>query len=187
LATVQSIITQTLRGSQDPLVVREAIETRIAAISRSHDLLSRQKWDGAGLRDLVGEALAPFGGTDSGNRRFTIQGENIWLSPRATLALGIAINELATNAVKYGALSNEAGKVSISWTTQNKSAERWLCIHWRETGGPPVRPPTSKGFGSRVIEHGLALELGGEITLEFSPKGIVCTINVPAPEAIVNG
>ena len=187
LATVQSIVTQTLRSSEDPMVVREAIETRIAAIARSHDLLSRRKWGGAAFRDLVDEALAPFGAADEGNQRFTIEGENIWLSPRTTLALGIAINELATNAVKYGALSNEAGSVSIDWTVQNKSAERWLYMHWRETGGPPVSPPTSKGFGSRVIEHGLSHELGGELSLDFAPEGIRCTIHVPAPEAAIDG
>ena len=105
LATVQSIVTQAVRNSADPAVIRESIETRIAALSRSHDLLGREKWDGAGLRDLIGEALAPFSVTDGRAERFTIEGENIRLSPKAALALGIAFNELATNAVKFGALS----------------------------------------------------------------------------------
>ncbi len=187
LATVQSIVTQAVRNSSDPEIVRESIETRIAALSRSHDLLGREKWDGAGLRDLVGESLAPFSVTEGGAERFTIEGENIRLSPRAVLALGIALNELATNAVKYGAFSNEEGTISIKWTIENQPGGRWLCLHWREKDGPPVSPPTRKGFGSRVIEQGLTHELDGKVKLDYLPDGIVCTIDVPAPQAVLDG
>ena len=187
LATVQSIVAQAVRNSQDPVTIREAIETRIAALSRSHDLLGREKWDGAGLFDLVREALAPFRVAEGRAERFTIEGQNIRLSPKATLALGIAFNELATNAVKYGAFSNEAGTISIKWTIEATPDGRWLCLHWREEGGPPVAIPKRKGFGSRVIEQGLAHELGGKIKLDFLPDGIVCTIHVPAPQAVLNG
>ena len=187
LATVQSIVTQAVRNASDPQVVRESIETRIAALSRSHDLLGREKWEGAGLLDLVREALAPFSVTEGRAERFAIEGENIRLSPRATLALGIAFNELATNAVKYGAFSNEAGKISIKWTLDARPEGRRLCLHWREKDGPVVTPPSRKGFGSRVIEQGLAHELQGEIKLEYPPGGIVCTIDVPAPQAVLHG
>ena len=187
LATVQSIVTQAVRNSSDPAIVRESIETRIAALSRSHDLLGREKWDGAGLHDLVREALAPFGVTEGRAERFTIQGENIRLSPKAVLALGIAFNELATNAVKYGAFSNEAGTISIKWTLEANTGGRWLCLHWCEKDGPPVSAPKRKGFGSRVIEQGLAHELEGKIKLDYLPGGIVCTIDVPAPQAVLDG
>ncbi len=187
LATVQSIVAQALRNNSDPAVIRESIETRIAALSRSHNLLGREKWDGAGLHDLVHEALAPFKVIEGHAERFSIKGENIRLSPKATLALGIAFNELATNAVKYGAFSNEAGTVAISWTLEAKPDERWLCLHWREKDGPRVTPPTRKGFGSRVIEQGLAHELEGKINLDFLPEGIVCTIDIPAPQAVLDG
>ncbi len=187
LATVQSIITQALRNASDPEIIRESIETRIAALSRSHDLLGREKWDGAGLRDLVGEALAPFSVVDGHAERFTIEGENIRLSPKATLALGIALNELATNAVKYGAFSNEAGTISIKWTLEQGSGGRRLCLRWHEKDGPAVTPPTRKGFGSRVIEQGLAHELQGKVELDYLPGGIVCTIDVPAPQAVLDG
>ena len=123
LATVQSIVIQAVRNSSDPQIVRESIETRIAALSRSHDLLGREKWEGAGLHDLVLQALEPFSVTEGHAERFTIEGENIRLSPKAALALGIAFNELATNAVKYGAFSNEAGTISIAWTLEEKA--RW--------------------------------------------------------------
>lgn len=187
LATVQSIVNQAVRSSKDPQVVREAIESRVAALSRSHELLQRENWHGAGLNDLVHEALAPFRATAGLTERFVIEGENIRLSPKATLALGIAFTELATNAVKYGAFSNDAGTVSIKWAINERPTGRRLCLHWREEGGPPVATPKRKGFGSRVIEQGLAHELGGTIKLDYPPEGIVCTIDVPVPEAVLNG
>ncbi len=187
LATVQSIVTQAVRNSTDPQIVRESIEERIGALSRSHDLLGREKWDGAGLRDLVNEALAPFTAIEGHAERFIVEGEDIRLSPKAALALGVAFNELATNAVKYGALSNDAGTVSIRWTIEDGTGGQWLCLHWREVGGPPVVPPTRKGFGSRVIEQGLPHELGGRVKLDYLSGGIVCTIDVPRPQAVLDG
>ena len=187
LATVQSIVAQATRGSPDPSQVREQIETRIAALSRSHDLLGRGKWDGAGLRDLVREALAPFSNSDDRTERYTIDGDDVRLSPKATLALGIAFNELATNAVKYGAFSNESGTIAISWTLEQEADGRWLCLHWRERGGPLVSPPSRKGFGSRVIEQGLAHELQGRIDLTYPPEGVICVVFVPAPQALLDG
>ena len=132
-------------------------------------------------------ALAPFSVTEGRTERFTIEGENIRLSPKAVLALGIAFNELATNAVKYGAFSNEAGTISIKWTLESQPEGRWLCLHWREKDGPAVSPPARKGFGSRVIEQGLAHELEGKVKLDFPPGGVICTIFVPAPQAVLDG
>jgi PAS domain S-box-containing protein len=187
LATDQSIVTQAVRNSSDPKTVREAIETRIAALSRSHDLLGREKWKGAALHDLVVQVLEPFGVADGHAERFTIKGENIRLSPKAALALGIAFNELATNAVKYGAFSNKAGTISIAWALEDKAAGRRLRLEWRERDGPPVTMPSRKGFGSRVLERGLAHELDGEVDLDFSPGGVVCIIDMPAPQAVLDG
>ena len=187
LATVQSIVSQAVRNSQNPQVVRESIESRIAALSRAHDLLGREKWDGAGLGDLVREVLAPYQAAEGRTDRFTIEGENIRLSPKATLSLGMAFNELAANALKYGALSNDAGTISVEWTMEAQLDGRWLCLHWREKGGPTVAMPKRKGFGSRLIEQGLARELEGKIKLDYLPKGVVCTIFVPAPRAVLGG
>jgi PAS domain S-box-containing protein len=186
LATVQSIVTQAVRNSSDPQVVRESIESRIAALSRSHDLLGREKWQGAGLHDLVVQSLEPFTVTEGRAERFTINGDNIRLSPKAALALGIAFNELATNAVKYGAFSNKAGTVSIEWTLKDKPDGRRLHLQWREKDGPAVTPPSRRGFGSRVIEQGLPHELGGTVEVDYAPSGVVCTIDVPAPQAVRN-
>ncbi len=187
LATVQSIVAQAVRNHSEPSIVRESIESRIGALSRSHDLLSQEKWGSAGLRDLVATALEPFRVVDGPSERFEMEGENVRLSPKASLALGIGLHELATNAVKYGALSNETGSVSITWSMKNKSDERWLCLHWCEKDGPPVVAPSRRGFGSRVIEQGLSHELGGQVTLDYQAEGIVCTIYVPAPHVVNDG
>lgn len=187
LATVQSIVSQAVRNSSDPQTVQESIETRIAALSRSHDLLGREKWQGAGLHDLIVQVLEPFGVADGRSERFTIEGKNIRLSPKAALALGIAFNELATNAVKYGAFSNKAGTVSIEWTVEASPDSQWLRLRWSEKDGPLVEPPSRKGFGSRVIERGLAHELDGEVELDFRPQGVVCTIDMPAPRVVLDG
>ncbi len=187
LATVQSIVTQAVRNAPDMQTAQESIETRIAALSRSHDLLGREKWDGACLDDLIREALAPFSVAEGKAERFMISGKDIRLSPKATLALGIAFNELATNAVKYGAFSNEAGTASVKWKLETKADGQWLCLHWRESDGPTVKPPIRKGFGSRVIEQGLAHELNGKVKLDYLPGGIVCTIDVPAAQAVLDG
>ena len=186
LATVQSIVTQAVHHASDPQVVRESIETRIAALSRSHDLLERETWDGAGLLDLVEKVLEPFSVTSGSAERYTVEGVSVRLSPKAALALGIAINELATNAVKYGAFSNTAGKVAIGWTVEPRSDGRWLSLYWREQDGPPVTPRLRRGFGSRVIEQGLRHELSGKVDLDFRPGGVVCTIDVPARKAILD-
>ena len=181
LATVQSIVWQALRRGSDPTVIRESIESRLFALSRSHDLLSRENWEGAGLLDLVNEAMAPFGVANGRAERFVITGKNIRLPPNVTLALGIAFHELATNAVKYGAFSNEAGSILLAWTIEPSPEGDRLILHWQEKDGPPVTPPTRKGFGSRVIERGLPHELEGTVNLDYRVDGVFCTINIPAP------
>ena len=136
---------------------------------------------------MIIEALKPFGVEGSGAARFVITGENIRLSPKETLALGIAFHELATNAVKYGALSNDTGSVLIAWTIEPSPQGNRIVLQWREQNGPPVKPPARKGFGSRVIERGLAHELDGKVTLDYPVAGVFCTINFPAPRSDRHG
>ena len=176
LATVQSIVWQAMRTASGPELIREAIESRLFALSRSHDLLTRENWESAGLSDIVHDALEPFEG-----KRIVIKGENIRFSPKSALALGIVFNELATNAVKYGALSNDAGSILIEWTIEPTPADTRLILHWREKDGPPVLTPSRIGFGSRVIERGLSHELEGTVNLDFRPDGLVCTTTLPIP------
>jgi two-component sensor histidine kinase len=181
LSTVQSIVWQALRTTSDPKVIREAIESRLSALSRSHDLLTRENWESAGLLDLLHDAMEPFGVAGGRAGRIVVTGKNIRFPPKAVLALGIAFHELATNAVKYGAFSNEAGSILIGWTIEPTPEGDRLLLRWQEKDGPPVTPPSRKGFGSRVIERGLAHELEGTVDLDYRPDGVVCTINVPAP------
>lgn len=181
LSTVQSIVWQTLRTTADPMAIRQSIESRLFALSRSHDLLTREKWESAGLFDIAHDALEPFGVSGGRADRILITGENIRFPPKAALALGIAFNELATNAVKYGALSNAVGSILIGWTMETAPAGKRLLLSWTEKGGPPVTPPAHKGFGSRVLERGLAHELEGTVHLDYRPGGLVCTMDIPLP------
>ncbi|CAN5370934.1 hypothetical protein BH10PSE9_BH10PSE9_17110 [soil metagenome] len=189
LSTVQSIVWQALRTTSDPRVVRASIESRLFALSRSHDLLTRERWESAGLLDVVNDALEPFLVAGGRAARFVVRGKNIRFPPKAALALGIAFNELATNAVKYGAFSNETGSILIEWSIESSSPSEGdrLVLRWQEKDGPPVTPPTRKGFGSRVLESGLARELEGTVHLDYGPAGLVCTINVPAPPGARDG
>jgi PAS domain S-box-containing protein len=183
LATVQAIAAQALRSSSDPAVVREAIESRLFALSCSHDLLTRESWEGAGLLDLVKLALKPFGVSNGRAGRVDITGDNIRVPPKAALALGIAFHELATNAVKYGAFSNDRGSVAIAWSIGHETGANRLVLRWLEKDGPPVTPPTGTGFGSRVLVRGLTHELDAKVHLDFRPDGLSCTIDIPSPES----
>lgn len=187
LATVQSIVWQALRTNTDLAVIRASIESRLLALSRSHDLLARENWKSAGLLDLVRSALEPFGVSGGRAERIAIRGENVRFPPQAALALGIAFNELATNAMKYGSLSNEKGSVLIEWKIAQTSEGRRLILHWQEKDGPPVAPPSQKGFGSNVIERGLAHELQGKVHLDYRPDGLICAMNFPAPRGALDG
>lgn len=187
LSTVQSIVWQTLRTTTDPKAIRQSIESRLFALSRSHDLLTREKWESAGLLDIAHDALEPFGVSGGRADRIVITGENIRFPPKAALALSIAFNELATNAVKYGALSNAVGSILIGWTMETAPAGKRLLLNWTEKGGPQVTPPAHRGFGSRVLERGLTHELEGTVHLDYRPDGLVCTMDIPLPKGTRDG
>ncbi|URK86131.1 PAS domain-containing protein (plasmid) [Rhizobium sp. RCAM05350] len=187
LATVQSIVWQALRNTSDPEAIREAIESCLFALSRSHDLLTHENWEGAGLLDLIKAALEPFGVANGRSEHFVITGSNIRVSPKVALALDIALHELATNAVKYGAFSNKAGSVLITGMIERLPEGNRLLLRWQEKDGPPVASPSRKGFGSRVIERGLAHELEGTVDLDYRTDGVVCSINFPAPNGARDG
>jgi PAS domain S-box-containing protein len=187
LSTVQSIVWQTLRTTTDPKAIRQSIESRLFALSRSHDLLTREKWESAGLFDIAHDAMEPFGVSGGRADRIVITGENIRFPPTAALALSIAFNELATNAVKYGALSNAAGSILIGWTMETAPAGKRLLLNWTEKGGPRVTAPAHKGFGSRVLERGLTHELEGTVHLDYRPDGLVCTMDIPLPKGTRDG
>jgi PAS domain S-box-containing protein len=176
LATVQSIATQTLRNASTTSQAREDLDVRLLALSRTHDVLTRESWEGAGLHEIILDALNPYRGR--GEKRFRIGGPELRLTPRMALALALALHELATNAVKYGALSNETGEISIAWTLDSEGSSPQFHLRWEERGGPPVEPPKRRGFGTRLIERSLAQDLGGDVRIEFAPTGLVCSIDV---------
>jgi PAS domain S-box-containing protein len=179
LATVQSFASQSLRNATSLDEGRAAFEARLIALSKSHDVLTRQHWEGADLIDVVNGAIAPYRGR-SGQTRFRIDGEKVRLRPKAVLALSLAFHELATNAVKYGALSNDSGCVSVDWRVDPQSQR--FELRWRESGGPAVQPPSRRGFGSRLVERGLAQDIAGKARLSFSDAGVVCAIEAPLHE-----
>ena len=173
LATVQSIAVQTFRGADGLERAVGGFEARLLALSRAHDVLTRENWEGADLHEIVARAIEPF--AEDGSERFSIRGPELRLKPKGALALAMALQELATNAAKYGALSSSAGQVQIRWTL-----ERGL-MHfcWTERGGPPVAPPLRRGFGSRLIERTLAQDLNGEVAVSFEREGVVCAVAAP--------
>ncbi|WP_230532160.1 HWE histidine kinase domain-containing protein [Microvirga roseola] len=175
LATVQSIASQTLRNADAMADARAALEARLFALSRAHDVLTRENWEGAGLRDIVTEALAPY--CHDRENRLHVNGPDLRLSPRMALAIAMALQELATNAVKYGALSNTSGEVRIAWSTVQEGNMQRLHLTWIESGGPPVEPPRRRGFGTRLIERSLAHDLGGQVGIAFEPMGVTCTVD----------
>jgi PAS domain S-box-containing protein len=184
LATIQSIAMQTFRtdeqGGGAPASQRALFESRLLALSNVHDVLTRENWEGARLRDVVLEAVAAHGGGDQ--NAFTVQGPDWRLSPKMALSLSMALHELCTNAAKYGALTVPGGHVTIRWTIEQGGAAPCLKLAWSEHGGPPVTPPLRKGFGTRLIERQLARELRGSVELTYATEGVMCTIEAPLVE-----
>jgi PAS domain S-box-containing protein len=168
LATVQAIAFQTLKGDVSLEEARARFEARLLALSRAHNMLTERNWEGATLSQVVAESVGHLAGPN----RFDVQGPRIWLAPRAALALALALHELSTNAAKYGALCGDAGRVSIAWDQEGDQ----LRLVWKEEGGPSISAPPSRGFGSRLIERGLAADLGGAARLLFEPDGLRCII-----------
>ena len=177
LATVQSIIAQTLRPLGGGGQAKEALTARIIALARAHDVITARNWQGADLREVVERAAEPFeAGVERDAARFRLEGPAVWLSPRVALAISMALHELGTNAVKYGALSAPAGTVSIAWTWEGGETQGRLELTWTEAGGPAVSPPGRRGFGSRMIERGLRTDLNGEARMIFAETGLICEI-----------
>ena len=171
LATVQSIAAQTLRSAPDLPQAREAFEARLLALAAAHDLLTAESWHGARLSDVVASTMAPF--ETERRPQISRSGPAVWLSAQRALALSMALHELATNAVKYGALSVPEGRVTIRWTV---SDDHRLTLSWVEKDGPPVKPPERSGFGTRLLQRSLARELGGDVVFTFAPDGVRCEI-----------
>jgi PAS domain S-box-containing protein len=176
LAIVMSIATQTLRHSTSAEAFRRGFETRIMALAEAHNLLTDGNWEGASLRAMTERVLNPY--RDGEHARHTFTGGDIHVGPKAAVALVMALNELATNAAKYGALSRNNGHVHVGWTGRDDKGEKRFEVSWRETGGPPVKAPSRKGFGTRLIK-GLAEDAAGRVSIDFARDGLICIFDLP--------
>jgi two-component sensor histidine kinase len=165
LATIQSIVTQSARTSNSEDLA-QVINQRIEALAGANDVLTGRRLDRARLLETVARALKPF--RAEGGRINILGREDVEISGSANTALTMALHELATNAVKYGALSNESGHIDVDWKTDGSD----FCFVWKEHGGPQVVKPTRSGFGSRMIERALAASFSGTAKIDFLPEGI---------------
>ena len=176
LAKVAVISTYTRQGSSSVDQFVEVLDKRIQSMANAHSLLSQSRWSGVNLADLVHNQLAPY--VTIANT--TIHGLDVTLAPATTQAVAMALHELVTNAVKYGALSNPNGHVSVSWDRQDgEDGTARVRIEWQETGGPSVVSPANPGYGTSLIRELIPHELGGMVDLTFAPNGVSCKIDVP--------
>ena len=174
LATVNAIASQSLRTATSIELGQQAIEGRLLALGRAHDLLMQVNWAKSSLVNVVRGAIEPYDGQSVG--RFSTDGPDIAITSGAVIALAMTLNELCTNTTKFGALSVPAGVIQIAWTIDDKTQR--LRLTWTEKGGPPVQPPTRRSFGTRMIES-LGQQLNGQVQLAYLSTGFVYTLDVP--------
>jgi len=172
LSAVQGIVARGLPDIPDNEAYRKAAESRLLALSSAHNILSSHSWESANLSDIAKGVIEPYGT----QARMRLEGLEVILAPRIAIPLAMILNELATNAVKYGALSAGAGHLSLIWSMITPDRLR---LEWRETGGPVTEPPASIGYGTRFIERAVKSELKGAYTSAYRPEGFTCTIEIP--------
>ncbi|MEA2946143.1 MAG: hypothetical protein QOI40_1473, partial [Alphaproteobacteria bacterium] len=173
LATVQATVHLSHADTTEGL--KQAIEGRIQALAKVHALFVGTRWTGAELHGLVAQELSPY--CQEGEARARIEGPSLLLEPAIAQTIAVTLHELATNAAKYGALSQAEGRVQIEWS---RAADGRLVLRWTETGGPPVKPPTRRGFGTRVMEGMIGGQLKGQMRFDWREEGLVCEIILPA-------
>jgi two-component sensor histidine kinase len=174
LATVSAIASQSLRNVSGAEHAQHAIEGRLLALGRAHDLLLQARWTSADLGKIVRGATEAFDNPDA--PKFTIDGPDVRMTSGAVIAISMTLNELCTNTTKFGALSVPAGRVAIAWTLDPETQR--LHLVWTETNGPVVQAPAQRSFGSRLIET-LGKQLKGEVQLRYEPSGFVYGLDVP--------
>jgi len=175
LAVVQALAQQTFKAGTDPEAARRAFHQRLQALAGAHELLTRANWEAASLSDLVADVVQ--GASPQGARLHAL-GPPVTIAPKMAVTLAMTLNELYTNAVKYGALAVDDGRIDLAWGYDADAAGR-VTLTWREHGGPPVAPPARKGFGLTMIEQALAREFGAEVALDFAEAGLVCRLRLP--------
>ena len=175
LAVLSAVAAQTFRNASSKADL-DKYQARLAAFGRAHDLLTAANWAEAPLHDVIETALAPY---RTGERRFTVEGPALIVKSRQALALSLAIHELATNALKYGALTVANGHISITWTAEDQDDTSNFVFTWRESGGPAVTEPSGSGFGSRLISRVLKDDFHGEVDVSYGPAGLTCRLTAP--------
>jgi PAS domain S-box-containing protein len=183
LMVIQSIARRTARTAGTMEEFENRFERRLQGLAASHDVLVRENWHGAPLADLVRQQLVPF--VEIQSSRFEIAGPDVVITAEAAQAIGLAIHELATNAIKYGALSESGGKVRVSWMFEGDTgAPGNLLLSWIEQSGPPVSPPSRKGFGHVVIGEMVERSLNGKVAVEFATEGLKWRVSIPATNLV---
>lgn len=184
LATVQALVNSTARTTDSIDKFRTTIEDRITSLARTHTMLVNIAWGGAHLRDILRSELEPY---ETDRDRFALNGPEIIVPDNVALGLGMAAHELTTNAAKCGALSLLSGVIVVDWITEETQAGPNLILTWTERGGPPVKTPSRRGFGSKLLERALARQLSGKVDIDFRPDGlqvvIRCTLASEVPAA----
>lgn len=190
LATVQAIANATARTATDIAAFREAFNARIISLARTHTLLTENAWGVIPLRDLLEAELSPYetAPEPAGETpRVRLDGPDVALPSDVALSIGMAVHELTTNAVKYGALSTPAGRLAVAWSVVTRDGRRGLSFTWTESHGPPVSPPKRQGFGTRLLRHMLGGQFNSDVDMRFDPEGLVFTLSVPLIDRVAPG
>lgn len=177
LATVQALAHYSLRGPGVDPALRQDFEGRLFALSSVHNQLARERWAGAEFGVMLHDLLAPY----DFDERVYLNGPVVWLQPKSAIALAMALQELLTNAARYGALSVIGGHVTLDWSVSEAGSVALLQFDWREQGGPPVQTPRWRGLGSELLDHAIRAELNGTVRLDFDSRGLRCAAAVPLP------
>jgi len=178
LATIQSLAAHSAEGAGTLEGFIRGFGERLQAMASTHTLLTATRWEGAELEELVRQGTAPWAG------RMDLSGPRVALRPKAAVALGLAVHELAVNAARHGALSTADGRVAVAWSVHEAEDGGWLGLRWTERGGPPVATPTRSGFGRTLIERMLGYDLDGGAELRFAPEGLEAEARVPLSEVV---
>jgi two-component sensor histidine kinase len=184
LAVVQAIARQTAQQAGSVAEFVDGFGQRLRALAGAQDLLVAENWAGAHLDDLIRSQVGHYA-PDEG--RVITEGPPVSLSPEATQTLALALHELATNAAKHGALSNDGGIVRVEWRVTGTPPDEVIELDWRESGGPPVSPPAQRGFGRIVIEFNVARSLNAEVRLDFEPEGVHARFTIPGKHIVEPG
>ena len=180
LATVQSVIQMSLRAARDLDSFRDNIIPRITSLANTHTLLNEQHWGAVFFRDLIAAELSPYERAG----QLTIDGPDFTLPAQTAVTFGMVIHELSTNASKYGALSREGGKLSVAWTATAAGNDLKIDLHWNESGGPPVTPPESNGFGTTLLRRIIEMQMDGKAEFDFKPEGLQFHAQARLPQSV---